>query len=247
MRLKLSMPIAAASLLLVIIAADSQAREVKLSTLGCMLSPSEKVEVSSPVPGVLEQVIVERGDEIRRGEVLFQLKAGVEKASVDLARVKAEFSERKVERNKSLFADDILTVHERDEIETELLMAKTELLLKEQELALRTVISPIDGVVVERKHSEGEYVNVDPVMELATMNPLHVDLLLPSTYFGKISPGQYVKIKPEVVKISARLAEVSIVDPLIDPASGTFRVQLVMDNPLNKIPAGLRCSAKLIK
>ena len=87
-------------------------------------------------------------------------------------------------------------MHERDEIETELLMAKTELALKEQELALRTVLSPIDGVVVERRHSEGEYVNVDPVMQLATMNPLHVDLLLPSTYFGKIEPGQMIRIKP---------------------------------------------------
>jgi RND family efflux transporter MFP subunit len=235
------------ALFLVTVTTISQAREVKLQTLGCMLSPSEKIEVSSPVPGVLGEVIAERGDGVSRGEVLFQLKAGVEQASVDLARVKAEFSQRKVERNKSLFAEDILTVHERDEIETELLMANSELALKEQELALRTVLSPIDGVVVERKRSEGEYVNVDPVVELATLNPLHVDLLLPSTYFGKIKPGQYVKIKPEGLKIKDRLAEVSIVDPLIDPASGTFRVQLVMDNPQNSIPSGVRCSAKLVK
>ena len=224
-----------------------QAAEVKLSTLGCMLSPSEKVEVGSPVPGVIEEVAVKRGQSIARGEVLFQLKAGVEQAIVELARVKADFSQRKAERNKALYVDDILTVHERDEIETELLMAQTELLLKEQELALRTVYSPIDGVVVNRMRNEGEYVNVDPVMQLATLNPLHVDLLLPSSYFGKIAVGQKVKIKPEAVKISAKLARVNIVDPLIDPASGTFRVQLEMNNPKNKIPAGLRCSATLIK
>lgn len=238
---------AAAGLLWLAAGTAAAAQEVKLSALGCLLSPSERVEVSTPVPGVLEQVTVERGDEISRGDVLFRLKAGVEQASVDLARVKAEFSARKVERNQSLFADDILTVHERDEIETELLMAQSELALKEQELALRTVISPIDGVVVERRHSEGEYVNVDPVVELATMNPLHVDLLLPSSYFGKIQAGQQVRIKPEGASLGARLAEVSIVDPLIDPASDTFRVQLVMANPQNKIPAGLRCSARLIK
>ena len=56
-----------------------------------------------------------------------------------------------------------------------------------------------------------------------------------------------IRIKPEVVRSKARIAEVSIVDPLIDPASGTFRVQLVMANPANGIPAGVRCSAKLIK
>lgn len=236
-----------ASLLFIAIATAAQAKEIKLQTLGCILSPSDRVEISSPVPGVLDEVTVERGDEISRGEVLFQLKAGVESASVDLARVKAEFSERKVERNQSLFADDILTVHERDEIETELLIAQSELALREQELELRTVRSPIDGVVVERLSTSGEYVNVEPVMEVATLNPLHVDLLLPSKYFGQIEAGQQVKVKPEMIKAKARLAEVSIVDPLIDPASGTFRVQLVMRNPQNELPAGVRCSARLIK
>ncbi len=235
------------SILLLGASFSPQAKEVKLKTLGCMLSPSDRVEISSPVPGVIDEVIAERGDEISRGDILFRLKAGVESASVELARVKAEFSERKVERNQSLFAEDILTVHERDEIETELLIAQSELALKEQELALRTIKSPIDGVVVERKANGGEYVNVDPVLELATLNPLHIDLLLPSNYFGQINPGNMVKIKTETVKSKPRTAEVSIVDPLIDPASGTFRVQLVMPNPQNELPAGVRCSARLIK
>ena len=223
------------------------AADVKLSTLGCMLSPSEKVEVSSPVPGVLDTVNVRRGARVAYGDVLFQLKAGVEQAGVELARVKTDFSERKAERNKALYVDDILTVHERDEIETELLLARSELNLREQELALRTVFSPIDGVVVNRMNNEGEYVDVDPVLQLATLNPLHVDLLLPSSYFGKIAVGQKLKIKPELIKKSTRVARVRIVDPLIDPASGTFRVQLEMDNPNNKLPAGLRCSAMLMK
>jgi membrane fusion protein, multidrug efflux system len=223
------------------------AAEVKLATLGCMLSPSERVEVSSPVPGVLDTVNVRRGARVAYGEVLFQLKAGVEQASVELARVKMDFSERKAERNKALYVDDILTVHERDEIETEVLLARTELNLREQELALRTVYSPIDGVVVNRMSNEGEYVDVDPVLQLATLNPLHVDLLLPSSYFGPIAVGQKVKVKPELIKNATRIASVMIVDPLIDPASGTFRVQLEMDNPNNKLPAGLRCSARLIK
>jgi membrane fusion protein (multidrug efflux system) len=235
------------SITIITVCGTAGAAEVKLSTLGCMFSPSERVQVSSPVPGVLETVSVRRGARVARGDVLFQLKAGVEQASVDLARVKADFSERKAARNEALYLDDILTVHERDEIETEVLIARSELNLREQELALRTVFSPIDGVVVNRMNNEGEYVDVDPVMQLATLNPLHVDLLLPSSYFGKIKLGQKVKVRPDSIKNSARIASVSIVDPLIDPASGTFRVQLEMENPGNALPAGLRCNASLIK
>lgn len=220
------------------------ADEMTLSTLGCMLEPSKKVQVSSPVAGVIDKIKVKRGDYVKKNRILFQLKAGVEKELVELASVKAKFALRKAERNKELYDDDILTIHERDEIETELIMANTELRLKEQELKLRTVYSPINGVVVNRFFNKGEYVNVDPIIQVATLDPLHIDLLLPSKYFGQIAIDQQLMIKPESNQIESRVAKVVIVDPLIDPASGTFRVQLTMQNPGNTIPAGIRCSAQ---
>ncbi len=216
----------------------------ELSALGCMLQPSKIVEVSSPVSGVLEEVSVTRGDLVESGNILFRLKASVEKATVELARAKNEFARRNVERNQDLYEDGLLSVHERDEIETELLLSKLELMLKEQQLALRTVASPIDGVVVDRLQDEGEYVSVDPVIRLATLDPLHIDLLLPAEYFGKIKVNQKLSISAAPAMGKARKAIVTTVDPLIDPASGTFRVQLVMSNPGNRIPAGLRCSAR---
>ncbi len=222
------------------------ADEFTLSTLGCMLEPSEKVQISSPVTGVLDKVQVKRGDRIKKGQSLFQLKAGVEREAVKLARVRAEFATRKQQRNQDLYDEDILTANERDEIETEVLIARSELRLKQQELALRRVASPINGVVVNRFNNEGEYVTTDPILSLATLDPLHVDLLLPAMYFGKISPDQELLIKPESEDIAARKAKVDIVDPIIDSASGTFRVQLVMRNPGHKIPAGIRCSAQAV-
>jgi len=232
------------AIVLMCLAPGGQAAGKKeLSALGCMLQPSKQVEISSPVPGVLERVSVRRGDIVEAGDILFQMKAGVEKASVELARVKNEFARRRVERNQDLYEDDLLSVHERDEIETELLLSKMELLLQEEQLALRTVASPIDGVVVERLHDEGEYVSVDPVISLATLDPLHIDLLLPAQYFGKIKVGQKLLISAAPAIKKARKASVTTLDPLIDPASGTFRVQLEMSNPENRIPAGLRCIA----
>ena len=216
----------------------------ELSALGCMLQPNKIVEISSPVSGVLEEVTVRRGDIVERGNILFRLKADVEKAGVELARVKTDFAKRKAERNMDLYEDDLLSIHERDEIETELLLSEMELILKEQELALRTVASPIAGVVVDRLQEEGEYVNVNPVIRLVALDPLHIDLLLPAQYFGKISIDQKLMISAAPAMSKSRKARVTTVDPLIDPASGTFRVQLVMENPGNRVPAGLRCTAR---
>jgi len=70
-------------------ASNLYAEELVLSTLGCMLQPSKKVQISSPVAGVLDKVLVKRGDSIKKGNTLFQLKAGVEKEAVKLASVRA--------------------------------------------------------------------------------------------------------------------------------------------------------------
>lgn len=221
---------------------EPEAETERLEILGCILEPSVKVQVSSPVAGVISDVPVTRGDHVKKGEVLFRLRAGVEAAAVEMARVKARFAERKKERNKDLFEGDLLSPHERDEIETEMRIAQSELALKEEQLALRIAYSPASGVITERHFGAGEYVSVDPVVSLATLDPLHVDLLLPAGYFGRVKKGDRLLVHPEAPVNGEYEAKVSIVDPLVDPASGTFRVRLVLPNPGVTLPAGIRCS-----
>lgn len=226
-------------------AVTTQGRPDTSSVLGCILEPSSTVEVSAPVAGVISSVPVKRGDAVRKGRVIFKLGAGVEAAAVDLARVKANFAERKTDRNQELFQDELLSPHEKDEIETEMLIAQMELKLKEQELALRTVYSPISGVVTDTFYNQGEYVTTDPILSIAALDPLHVDILLPSSLFGQVRVGQRLVVKPDEPVGGEHEAEVTIVDPIIDPASGTFRAQLLLDNPDLLMPAGLRCSITL--
>jgi membrane fusion protein, multidrug efflux system len=216
----------------------------ELKTLGCMLEPSKKVDISSPIPGVVSVIKVKRGDVVNQGSTLVQLTDGRERASVEMAKAKMEFAKRNVERNQKLYQEELLSPHERDEIETEFRMADLEYRLKQEELKLRTIVSPIHGVVVDRYRDSGEYVNSEAVLSLATLNPLHVDLLLPSYYFGTIVKGQNLLIKPDLPGFDSRKAVVTIIDPIIDSASGTFRVQLELDNFQHKIPAGMRCSVQ---
>jgi hypothetical protein len=61
----------------------------------------------------------------------------------------------------------------------------------------------------------------------------------------QLAVDQNLLISASPALTEPRTARVSTIDPLNYPASGTFRVQLVMDNPDNKIPAGLRCTAQL--
>lgn len=208
----------------------------------CLMEPRETVRLGSPVPGVIAEMNVARGDTVRRGQVLARLNSSAEQAAADLARVRAEFGERKVERNQDLYADDLISIHEKDEIETEALIAVMESRQADAVLALRSLTSPIDGVVVARHVSEGEYVQDTEVLTLAQIDPIHVEVVVPVAELGSISVGDTGTVSPEQPVGGSYPARVTVVDSVVDAASGTFGVRLELPNPSGRLPAGLRCT-----
>jgi membrane fusion protein (multidrug efflux system) len=213
-----------------------------------LVEPSEVVEIGSQVPGILEQVLLERGDRVEKDQVLARLKAGVEKAAVDLARARVEFGERKAVRNEDLYQKQLISIHEKDEIETEIQISKLELQEAIERLDLRTIRSPIQGVVVKRSHAAGEYVGeADSILTVAAINPLNVEVIVPVDKFGTIKKGMQAQIRPEPPIGGVHLATVTIVDQVIDAASGNFGVRLELPNPLYQLPAGVKCKVRFLK
>jgi membrane fusion protein (multidrug efflux system) len=163
---------------------------------------------------------------------------------VSLATAKANFAERSAKRNEELFGDDLLSSHERDEIETEMLVAAMELKVKKEELAMRSVYSTVDGVVIERHNNASEYVSTDPVVEVAVLDPLYAEVLMPFERFSDFAKGQELTISLPFPINSSHKANITIIDPIIDSASGTFRMRLELPNKNYAIPAGVSCQLK---
>ena len=53
--------------------------------LECLLEPNTEIEISAAVSGVLSDVLVQRGDRVKRGQVLARLVSGLVKETVDLS------------------------------------------------------------------------------------------------------------------------------------------------------------------
>ena len=215
----------------------------------CLLEPSLVVNVGSSVDGVLEQVLVDRGAQVRKGQVVARLQSGVEAAAVKLSEARVEFGRRKVERNEALYAKQLISVQDRDELVTEVKLREEELKKDQETLKLRTIVSQIDGVVVERKLAPGDFIRTDKsmVMKLAQINPLNVEVVAPSSIFGTVRAGTVGRVSLEPFFPGSHAARVVVVDKVIDAASGTLGVRLQLPNPDNKIPAGIKCSVVFAK
>lgn len=212
--------------------------------LECLLEPHMTVKIGTPVPGALAQVQVDRGDVVRKGQVVATIDSRAQAAAVELSRARVEFTQRRMVRNEDLYRDELLSVQQKDEMETDAELARLELIEREMQVEIRRIKSPVDGVVVDRIKGPGEYVQETEILELAQIDPLNVEVVVPVRYFGQIKPGMVAEIRPEAPLEGTYEAKVKIVDKVIDAASGTFGVRLEIPNRNLAIPAGLRCSAR---
>lgn len=209
--------------------------------LECTIEPQVKVEFRSQSPGILDEVLVDRGDRIKKGQIIARLKSGVEESMVQQSKTLLEFARRKNERNKELSARNLIAPHEKDEIETEMRKLEKQVLEAEERLKLRTIRSTIDGIVTERVLYAGEYAGENtPIIKAAAIDPLHVEVIVPIRLHGTVRKGMKAEIYPEEPVGGTYQGEVIIVDHVMDAASGTFGVRVELSNKDYFLPAGLK-------
>jgi membrane fusion protein, multidrug efflux system len=229
--------------LILLACAPALAQAPARAGMDCLIEPSLEVKLGSPVDGVIAEILVDRGAGVRRGQTLVRLNSQMETAAVDSSRGRSEFAKRKAERNDELYKQQLISVQERDQLETEAKLADLELRERETALRLRSIQSPIDGVVVDRVMSPGDQVSraSGHILRLMRLDPLYVEVVAAASLFGRVKVGAAARVIADGAGQKAHTARVSVVDRVIDAASGTFRVRLELQNPGYAIPAGLRC------
>ncbi len=162
-------------------------------TRDCLLEPHMVVELSSPVAGVIASVRVDRGDQVKKGQKVVQLRADEERAVVNLNQAQLQFGKTTVERNHELFQQNLISAQELDELKLHSDMAQLELAVARTRLEQKMIVSPVEGVVLERLMDPGEYVSEMPILKIAALDPLHVEAVLPKELFGLIKSARRLR------------------------------------------------------
>ena len=189
--------------------------------LNCLIHPFVVITITTPVGGLLESVQVDRGDLVKEGQILATLDTSIERAQGSVQHAQAELTNRR--------------------------LADLELQRTTAEVALRTIKSPVNGVVVELFMHPGEFPKQEKILKIARIDPLRVEAYAPVAMLGKIAVGMTAQVKPESPLTGEYTAKVVVVDRVVDAASGTFGVRMELPNPLLKLPAGLKCSVSFGK
>lgn len=236
----------------------------------CLIEARRTVVISGPVEALIANVRFDRGDVVRKGDVLVEFESGVERTTAELARQRSEvvsaiearqarqeFATAKLTRRQELTKQNFISQQDLEEAEAERRLAVAELKeardnkrLAELEyrraaelLRQRSLTSPVNGIVVERLMHPGEVSELGkkPILKIADIDILSVEVVLPLAAYRQIAKGDMASVRPEGPIGGQHEARVAVVDKVLDAASGTFGARLELPNAKGAIPAGVRC------
>ncbi len=235
--------------------------------------PVESAGLRALVEGPIEKIPVEIGDHVEQGDLLFQIRTvdyelrvkearsalEVTKASEMTSRVTLKDAKREMLRMENLYKEDSATEQMRDRARTEyeravalraqaqaaVVQAQAHLNSALQALRDCTIRAPYRGFITGKRFEEGEYARRgEIVVEIMNLTTLEADVAIPERYAGVVSVGFSVSLWVDSMGMSLE-GRVKAVNAKIDPQTRTFLVKVAVENPGERLKAGLFCSGTI--
>ncbi len=210
-------------------------------TQGLVL-PVEHASVSSPVlQEVIEKVVVKEGDEVKKDDVLVELRHTKEQLAMDEAKQLIKQTEFVFQGMQKLYEGKMGSQDQALKAKTEYEMAKIRLALAEEQYREKTIRSPLSGIVTKKYKETGESVDrVEKVVDIINIDQVYVQFYLDPKYMTALQVGDEQTVRFSNLAGQQFTGKIDFIAPQIDASSNLFQVKLLLDNPGHKIKAGMR-------
>ena len=202
--------------------------------------PSKSVSLSLPVEAILREVKVSEGDPVKKGDVLATLFSPVESLEKERTAKQLELSEFLLANSEKLRANAIISEEAARQKVIDCDISRIEARRANAVIEDKTLFAPFDGFILRIHKEAGETVGrVDKIIDIIDLKTLHVDAFLEGEWIGDIGKSTDAKVDIPALGLKEVPVSVQMVDPIVDPGSGLFRVRLILENPDMSIRSGV--------
>lgn len=230
--------------------------------------PSQSIQLAPADSGIVSEVSVKEGDQVRSGDLICSLRSDVLLATrqatlarlngtgeLDAAEATLAHRTHHYRQLVALRAKDHASEQEVSEAEFNVTLAtakvqavrdarevlKAELQQIDAKIRDRQITAPADGIVSKLSIEIGERVDVsgEPIAEIVSLDQLRIRHYLPTEVARRWKVGMLQTIEFPGTRQSAQ-AIIDFIAPITDSSSGTVRVELLLDNVHGEYRSGVR-------
>ncbi len=193
---------------------------VEITATGNLAMP-DSVNLSFGASGKVQEVLVEMGDEVKKGQVLARLDTSTLEQSLIQAQINLKQAQYSLEKAKepttTASGDRILSAPDPLDIEIkelQLELAKMKLQEAQRQLEEATIVAPFDGLVAEVNIAPGDRVSEGTAaIRLLDPSKLEVDVVVSEMDVFQLKPGARATVQVDAVSGVTFPARVKRISP----------------------------------
>ena len=208
-----------------------------------LLTTENEARLSFKIGGVIDNIFVNEGEFIHKGQLLATLKTTEINSQLEQARLGYAKAKRDYDRLNHLYTDSVVTLEQLQNSKTALDIAQKTVDLISFNSKFASIISPANGFVTKKISNTGEIVNPGtPIVAINEANPQSNWLLkvgVSDKEWATVRIGQKATI--ELDALPGKIFEASVYrkSQAADPASGSFQIELKIRAGSEKLALGM--------
>ena len=214
--------------------ADVKARPVdQIQEYTATVEAEAKNNIAPSSPVRIDQIFVEVGDRVSKGQKLVQMDAA------NLKQTKLQLDNQEIEFNRmdELYKVGGASKSEWDASKMQLDVQRT---AYKNLLENTSLVSPINGVVTARNYDNGDmYSGGNPVLVVEQITPVKLMINVSESYFTQVKKGAPVDVKLDVYGDEIFKGTINLIYPTIDAATRTFPIEIKLDNRDQRVRPGM--------
>ncbi len=217
---------------------------VKVVTATRQIVPQEEVYSSTVQANVVNNIAPQSGNRIKKLNVEVgdfvtagQVLAEMDRVQLDQAALKLKNDETELARVKELLGEGGISQSDYDALELAFKVSKSSYQNLEDNTILR---APVSGVVSARNYDSGDmYAMASPIYVVQQITPVKILVGVSETDYSRVSKGDKVSVTADALPGRTFEGSVSRVYPVIDPASHTVKVEVLIPNADRLVRPGM--------
>lgn len=207
-------------------------------------APNKEAKLGAEIAGKITQLKVEKGQSVARGQVIALIDKGdldiqLEKANAVLKVREKEFNAAKSLKDRGLQGEVAYTNAQAALVEAKAMVSNAKIALRNT-----SVTAPFAGIVDNLFIEKGDFVGVgDPVASLIDLSKIIIEADVSERHIQDLTLGQSAQVK--FIAGDKLTGQVRYISRVSSVTTNTFPIEIVLDNPEQRVPAGISAEVEL--
>jgi membrane fusion protein (multidrug efflux system) len=205
------------------------------------------VTLGAEIPGIVREIGFENGGAVKKGQVLLRLDTTSESAQLTGAEADAELARLTLARSQSLHGQGANTQSELESAQARSVQAEAMAANLRAIIAKKVIRAPFDGRIGIRQVELGQVVSPgNPIASLHSVDPVHVEFLLPQQALSDARLGQKVRLRVDVFPQDTWEGALTTINPEVELSSRNVRMRATVPNQDGRLLPGMFANVEVL-